>query len=297
MGLRASRLGTSFSACGVTLLMIAAPAHAVVPSEVVLVKRAGVMAYEEVAEAFREGCRVRARVMSIAEERFSPLRFGPSELVITVGQEAFDAVHATPGHHIAALAFHVADTTLGPRATPAPELILRLLTTARQGLRRIGVVHGRRSRDAWKAANEAAQRLGIELRGREVEDGPAAVRALREMVDEVQALWLPADTDVITPQVFQFALRLQIEHGIPVAAATRQQVHSGALLAVDFNPRDAGRNAADLANRLLEGRAATDAGSDRLDLLSGARMTVNPEIARRLGVDLPALQKLGARIE
>ncbi len=297
MGLSARPRRAFLIACSATLLSLHAPASAVVPSEVVVVKRAGVMAYEEVAEAFREGCRVRARVLSIASDRLAPMSFGPSELVITVGQEAYDAVHVSGGHHIAALAFHMPESTLGPRATPAPELILRLLTTARSGLKRIGVVHGPRSADAWRAAREAAQRLGIELRGREVADGPAAVRALREMVDDVQALWLTADTDVVTPQVFQFALRLQIERGIPVAAATRQQVHSGALLAVDFNPRDAGRNAADLANRILEGRAPSDAASDRLDLMSGARMTVNPEIARRLGVDLPALERLGARIE
>ena len=297
------RLSTARSAAarliagGVTLLALLVPASAVVPTEVVLVKRAGVMAYEEVAEAFREGCRVPARVLSVTDERFAVLRFGPTELVITVGQEAFDAVRTAPGHHIAALAFHAPDTTLGPRATPTPELILRLLVTARHGLRRVGAVYGPRSRDEWKAARAAAQRLGIELHGREVDDGPSAVRALRELVDEVQALWLPADTDVITPQVFQFALRLQIEHGIPVAAATRQQVHSGALLAVDFNPRDAGHSAADLANRILEGRAPTNGPGDRLDLLSGARMTVNPYIARRLGADLAALQRLGARVE
>ena len=279
---------------------------AAAPTEVVLVKRAGVMAYEEVAEAFREGCRVRARVFNVGEDIAGTVKFGASQLVITVGQEAFDAVRAAPGRLIATLAFHVPEHVLGPPAAPAPELILQLLARARPGLKIVGAVHGPRSRDTWKAAREAAARLGIELRGEEVPDGPAAVRAIRAMVDGVQALWLPGDLDAVTPQVFQFALRLQIERGIPVAAATRQQVHSGALLAVDFNPRDAGQSAADLANRILDGRGPSGGDShdrrgaekeDPLDLLSGARMTVNASVARRLGVDLSALERLGARVE
>jgi hypothetical protein len=287
------------------------------PTEVVLVKRPGVMAYEEVAEAFREGCRVGARVVNVGDG--SVTKFTASQLVITVGQEAFDAVHAAPNRLIATLAFHLPEHVLGPPAAPAPELILQLLATARPGLKVIGAVHGPRSRQTWNEAREAAERLGIELRGDEVADGPAAVRSLRTLVDGAQALWLPGDLDVVTPQVFQFALRLQIERGIPVAAATRQQVHSGALLAVDFNPRDAGRSAADLANRILDGRApgeesspqprpakrphgrnsktADETEEDRLDLLSGARMTVNATVARRLGVDLAALERLGARVE
>ena len=78
-------------------------------------------------------------------------------------------------------------------------------------------------------------------------------RAARAGATSVDAIWLPGDTDVITPQVFQYALRLQLERGLPVAAATRQQVHSGALIAVDFSPRAAGRAAADLANRCSTG--------------------------------------------
>ncbi len=282
-------------AAPLAVLLVSTAPIAAAPTEVVLVRRPGVMAYEEVAEAFREGCRVRVRVVSIGDDPTAQLRFGPSQLVITVGQEAFDAVRTAPGRIIATLAFHLPDDVPGPRAAPAPELLLQLLTAARPGLRRIGMIYGPRSRDTWNAARAAAARLGLELRGREAQDGPAAVRALRELVDGAQALWLPGDPDIVAPQVFRFALQLQIERGIAVAAATRQQVHSGAMLAVDFNPRDAGRGAADLANRVLDGRSI--GGSDVLDLMSGARMSVNRDVARRLGADLAALERMGARFE
>ncbi len=277
------------------LLSFSTAAHAT-PTEVVLVKRPGVMAYEEVAEAFREGCRVQARIVNL--DRVSPPKsFSASQLVITVGQEAFDAVLAAPDREIATLAFHTRDGVLGPPAAAAPELTLHALVTARPSVKIIGVVYGPRTASAYVAAKEAAHRMGLELRGVQAADGPKAVRALRGLVDSIEALWLPFDVDVVTPQLFQYALRLQIERGLPIAAATRQQVHSGALVAVDFSSRATGRAAADLANALLDGRPLDALSSDRLDLLSGARITVNGDIARRLGANIPALLRMGARVE
>jgi ABC-type uncharacterized transport system substrate-binding protein len=170
-----------------------------------------------------------------------------------------------------------------------------MLMTARPRVHTVGAVFGQRSDALLKQAARAAQRLGLTLTATRVADGPQAVRALNVMASSVDALWLPGDADVITPQVFQFALRLQLERGLPVAAATRQQVHSGALIAVDFSPRSAGRVAADLANRLLDGRSPGDPAD--YDLYGGARVTVNAVVARRLAIDVDALEKMGARVE
>jgi hypothetical protein len=266
--------------------------------EVVVVKRAGVTAYEEVSEEFHERCRVRARVVSFGDEGLSAerARIGPGEVVVTVGQEALDAVHnLKPTRLIPTLAFHTPPGLLGPPASPPPELPLRVLVTARPQIRAIGTVYGPRSESLIESARRAAARMGVTLVAIRVADGPAAVRALARHADQVHALWLPGDTDVITPQVFQYALRLQLERGMPVAAATRQQVHSGALLAVDFNPRSAGRAAANIANHVLDGHSTVEPGE--VELYGGARITVNAQGARRLGVDMASLIRMGAKLE
>jgi hypothetical protein len=267
------------------------------PMQVVVVKRAGVMAYEEVAEEFAEQCRVRARVVSLGEEAVRTPRFSADDLVVTVGQEALDALRGTKARVIPTLAFETPEGMTGPPMAPHPELILRVLSLARGAkIHTVGVAFGPRSSTVVAQAKRAADRLGLVMLTTRVASGPEAVRALHQMSGKVDALWLPGDTDVVTPQVFQYALRLQLERGLPVAAATRQQVHSGALMAADFSPRAAGRIAADLANRYLEGRSVP-ADPSELDLYSGARVTVNAQVARRLGVDVDALQKMGARVE
>jgi ABC transporter substrate binding protein len=265
------------------------------PLQVVVVKRAGVMAYEEVAEEFGERCRVHVHVVSFGDEGLHAAHFGADELVVTVGQEALDALRGQKAHVIPTLAFNTPPDLVGPPASPHPELILKLLALARpQRVHVIGVLYGQRSAALMATAARAAEHLGLTLIAKRVSDGPEAVRVLHELSARVDALWLPGDPDVITPQVFQYALKLQLERGLPLIAATRQQVHSGALMAADFSPRASGRIAADLANRYLDGLPVDPA---QLDLYSGARLTVNATVAQRLGADLPALSRMGARLE
>jgi hypothetical protein len=268
------------------------------PRDVVLLKRAGVTAYEEVSEEFGDRCRVRARVVSFGDEgaRGVRERINRGDLVVTVGQEALDAVNGVGARVIPTLAFHTPKGLVGPPAAPTPELLLKVLTTARPGVKVVGAVYGPRSEETAEATAEAARRLGLTLLATRAKTGPEAVRALHVLEEKnIHAIWLPGDTDVITPQVFQYALRLQLERGLPVVAATRQQVHSGALVAVDFSPRAAGRAAAELANRLFDGKNIGD-GSD-VDLYGGARITVNATAARRLGIDVEPLLRLGAKVE
>ncbi len=288
MGLRGATLVCAFVGA----------AHAEPPREVVLLKRAGVTAYEEVSEEFGDRCRVRAKVVSFGDEGAAGVRdhISRSDLVVTVGQEALDAVVGLAAKVIPTLAFHTPRGLVGPPAAPTPELILKVLSMARPGIKVVGAVYGPRSEQAAQATAEAARRLGLTLLARRVSSGPEAVRGLHQLAErKIDAIWLPGDTDVITPQVFQYALRLQLGSGLPVVAATRQQVHSGALVAVDFSPRAAGRAAADLANRLLDGKNIVD--GTEVDLYGGARITVNALAARRLGIDAEPLLKMGAKVE
>ena len=95
------------------------------PMQVVVVKRAGVMAYEEVAEEFAEMCRVRARVITLGgDEVVRVPRFSADDLVVTVGQEALDSVRGTKARVIPTLAFETPEGMIGPPTSPHPELIL-----------------------------------------------------------------------------------------------------------------------------------------------------------------------------
>ena len=217
----------------------------------------------------------RARARGLARRRGMRARscLGRAIWSSPSGRRRSTRCSGTKARVIPTLAFQTPEGLVGPPASPHPELHLEACWPMRAARRIhiVGVVFGPRSATVVAQAARAAERLGLTLVATRVASGPEAVRALHAMSDKVDALWLPGDTDVVTPQVFQYALRLQLERGLPVAAATRQQVHSGALVAADFSPRAAGRIAADLANRYLEGRTVVDRRLGARPLLGRAR--------------------------
>jgi len=155
------------------------------PMQVVVVKRAGVMAYEEVAEEFAEMCRVRARVITLGSAFDGAVRaphFSADDLVVTVGQEALDAIHGTKAHVIPTLAFHTPEGLVGPPTSPHPELILRVLAMARASkIHTVGVVLGPRASATLGQVLRAGERLGLTMMTARVASGPEAVRALHNM--------------------------------------------------------------------------------------------------------------------
>lgn len=267
------------------------------PLEIVVVKRAGIEAHAEVAEEFADRCRVRARMVNIDEVRPESLRaqLKRSDVVVAVGQRALDAVVGSRAHVVSALAPATPRGVITADAPPLPELTLRALKAARPSIRRVGVLVGMRAGALERSIVEAAKQLGLTLLLARAADGPHAVVELRRIGGTVDALWLAPDLDVLTGQVFEYALSLEIQRAIPLAAVTRQQVKTGALLAIDADPHAVGRQAAEIVNRLLAGEdARTLADSGQTGSLE---LTVNADVARRLGVDTAALVALGARIE
>jgi hypothetical protein len=265
---------------------------------IIVVKRAGVTAYEEVAEEFADHCRVRARVLTL-DDHNGPLvraQLRRGDVVVAVGQRALDAVRGAPAHVISALAFAVPRGVIPADEQPPPEAALRALKAAKPAVRRVGVVYGPGTAKLVERVAAQARALDLELVRVHAPDGPGAIRNLRERAAEVDALWLAPDLDVLTPQLFQFALSLEIRRNLPLVAVTRQQVQSGALLAIDADPHAVGRQAADLAYQLLAGTTPASL-LDTERPMSVAELTVNRDAARRLGIDEDALARLGARIE
>lgn len=271
------------------------------PTEIIVVKRPGLTAHSEVAEEFADRCRVRAHVVNLVGGRAAEaLRraLQPRDVVLAVGQGALDAVAGSRAHVVSALAPNTPPGVIVADELPPPELELRALKAARPRLRRIGLVYGPRTANLVADLEAVARPLGVQLVLVRAIDGPQAVRELRRAVEQppsVDALWIAPDRDVLTSQLFEYALTLEIERALPVAAPTRHLVKSGALLAIDADPRAVGRQAADIANRLLAGEDPT--AFAEVGQTGSLELVVNAEVARRLGADTATLAALGARFE
>lgn len=261
--------------------------------EVVVVKAGGVAAFEAIAEEFADHCRVRTRLINLVEKMdVAALRreLKPEQIVFAIGQPAVDALRGTPTRVISACVFSPPPGVTAADPLPSPAVLLRTLQQLKPQVRRVGVVFGPATRPL---VERAEVELGSSMTLVEIfaDDGSPALRQLHRLAPTLDAVWLTPDLQVITSQLFRYALTLEVRFGCPVIAATRQQVLSGALLAYDLDAHSVGLQAAELVHQLSAGAVPSPAAALR------PTMTLNGDVARRLGISPARIRAAGVRIE
>ena len=132
------------------------------------------------------------------------------------------------------------------------------------------------------AANQARQ-LGITFIDRQVRTEEQVPMALRELLSEVDALWLTSDSTVLTEESFSFLLSAAFERHVPVIGFDPEFVRKGALMSFWIDSTDVGRGAAHLAQSILAG---TSGPSSKM-FLPKHRMALNQGTADYLGITIP----------
>lgn len=277
-----------------TLPVLAAPpagdpaAPASSRRRVAVVHKPGVHAYGLIAYQIQRQVAADVRLMPLKDlgrmALLARLRRYRADVVLAVGQSAYDVVrdgdavgHSVPVMH--ALAYHRLRAKHLPAhdPLPPPRVVLAALQSAKPVIRQLLLLQGPGGERYARRARDAAGRLGIGLRVVVAPTPAQAVSLLRGMGPQVDAVWLLPDLRICTPQVFQYALGLQFRRSMPLVGATLRHTREGALLSVDFDPRDLGRRAATRINRLV-----ADARPRRSAPLR-PRVSVNSTTARRLG--------------
>lgn len=226
---------------------------------VTVVRRGGCPHYEKVVEEFRGRTRAAVTVLTARPGAGAALRrrLGRSrpDLLLAVGQTAYDLVREENTPVVHAVVYHrVLPKHHGVPARVPARIVLATFRRARPELRHVGVLHGPDSAGALAGARDAAARLDVKLIDLPATSPAEAIGVLRRMDRRVQGLWLLADLQVLTPQVFQYALGLQLRRGVPLMGVVARHVRQGALFALQYDPHDVGRRAARLTTWLLGGK-------------------------------------------
>jgi putative tryptophan/tyrosine transport system substrate-binding protein len=162
---------------------------------------------------------------------------------------------------------------------------LAALRTAAPNVRSVGFLYGvatgaERAREARVAAAAAKITL-VEQPLSSLSDLPAQARALAGRVD---ALWLPADPTLATPEAFRFLLELSLAQRKPLLVFSEALVRAGALVAVSPDYDWVGTRVAEAVRRILTGDRASDVP---VLALRRTHTVVNPTTARSLGCPPP----------
>jgi putative tryptophan/tyrosine transport system substrate-binding protein len=151
--------------------------------------------------------------------------------------------------------------------------------------KRIGVLYSPGETGALiEKARKAARRSDLELVAESVEEPSRVPAALDGLMQRIDALWTVADGQVFTSQTTPAILLSALRHRVPVIGLSLGQVKSGALATFLVDYGEVGRQAADLAARILGG-----ADADRLPVTHPREISLalNLKTAELLDLQLP----------
>jgi putative tryptophan/tyrosine transport system substrate-binding protein len=182
----------------------------------------------------------------------------------------------------------------GVSADVPPERDLAALRSAMPGVKRVGLLFGRTSGATLaRRARTAADAVGITLVEAPVTDLSDLQRVARELAGKVDALWLPADPTVATPEVFRALLDLSLAQRKPLLVFSESLVRSGAFVAASPDYAWMGAQVAGIVRRIQNGERAGDIG---VLLLRQTRVVLNSSTARALGCVVPSTASSGIEV-
>ena len=121
--------------------------------------------------------------------------------------------------------------------------------------RKVGIISDpSRTKDVVDSARTIVADRGIELFVQWVNGESDIPDAIRAMTDSIDVLWMIPDQTVITPRSSRFIIFELIKAGVPIMGLSSAYVKAGAVIALDCDYEDIGRQSGELAVRILAGQ-------------------------------------------
>lgn len=121
--------------------------------------------------------------------------------------------------------------------------------------RRLGIISDpSRTERLAQSAQSAGRQNSIDVRVWWVHSESEIPEVVRALTDSVDVLWMLPDETVFTPRSSRFIIFELIKAGVPILGLSSAYVKAGAVVALDCNYTDVGRQSGELAVRVLAGR-------------------------------------------
>lgn len=133
------------------------------------------------------------------------------------------------------------------------------------------------------ALTREAQLHGIEIIASPAPKSSDVMIASKQLVGKADAIYCPTDNTIVS--AIESVVKVGIDAQIPVFAADTGSVERGAVAAVGYDYKDLGRQTGDIVVRILKGEKAGDID---VKMAEGTNLFVNPKMAARMGVEIPA---------
>ncbi len=127
------------------------------------------------------------------------------------------------------------------------------LKKALPATRRVGFIYSPEADSAFQAASKSAKSQGLQLVVEKANSERDVPDAVRRMLSEIDAFWMPPDKMMYENIVFRFVVLECFKNGIPIISVYRHRAKAGIPLAIGVDYEDIGRQTAELVLRRLKG--------------------------------------------
>jgi putative ABC transport system substrate-binding protein len=273
------------------ILFSSAPAS----GEVLVVQSLPIKPYDEALQGFRSICKQRViRLVgpglneSAIADKVKGIR---PDLVLAIGQDALlklKAIKSAPVVYVMVLnpatLLRDGDNITGVKMKLSPEKQISLLREIIPSVKRIGVFFDPAKTGQYlERINIVASAMGIDLVTKQVHSSKEAISSLDGMKDKVDALWLLPDTTVVDPSTIDLFLLSSLENKLPVITFSEKYAEKGALLSMEVDAVEAGKQAGEMAESILAGKSVKSI--EDVDT-RGCILTVNMIVAKKLGITI-----------
>jgi putative ABC transport system substrate-binding protein len=270
--------------------------------DVLILQGMSVQPFEEALKGFKSTCRGESRTVVLSDaENFDlskSVREERPKVIVAIGSEALQkarSIHNIPVIYLMVL--HPEKIVDGGRNFFGVEMHLppgryfSLMEKILHSNLKIGIIFDpEKTGPLVKRIEIAAKSKGIEIVAKEVHAPQEVPQLLSGMKGTFNVFWMLPDSTVVTSETVKFLRLFSQQNRLPVVAFSGKYLDSGALVSLDIDESDMGKQGGEMANRILEGNSSSDLSTTDA---RKALFRLNKSIAENLGIDLNSLEAPG----
>ena len=161
------------------------------------------------------------------------------------------------------------------------ELLIKLVP----GVKRLGIIYNAGETNSLvqvKLARDVAERLQLQLVETTVSGTNDVMQATQSLMGKVDALYIPTDNTVVS--AIQAITGVAAKAQVPVMVCNGELVENGALVALGLDYYQLGRQAGEIAIRVLNG---ANPGEIPIEGQTEYHLVINGAVADALGIKIP----------
>ncbi len=150
-------------------------------------------------------------------------------------------------------------------------------------MKKIGVMYTEQTAKLIEDARHVAPELGLEIVAIKINSENEVPRALDSLCRVTDGIWTTADEQIYTPQATKFMILASLRNRKPIMGFSPSFVKSGALLGLNYDYKDIGRRAGELAVKFFQGTPLADLPIAKPGVIY---LHINLKTADQLGIDI-----------